>query len=131
MSKERVEKELSMEEKYNRLTARYRELGQKHFKSGLSAEELKEQERLGEMAELGLFVKGLSEVRLKSLDAEYRARFEAETQEPADPQLLAEEYRELGKRLFKQGLEPESLERYRYLGELAEEGRFESQKSAR
>ena len=108
------------------LAARFRGLGKELYEIGLKGDKLKEWKKLGEMAEFGLFEPDLTEARLEFLYTAYQAHVEAEAQELAKPGQLAEEYRDLGRRLIDKGLGLASLKRYEHLAGLAGEGRFES-----
>lgn len=122
--------ERSSKEIYAELAARYRELGKKQFEGGLSSGELSEKQRLEEMAGFGLFAENLSEEQLKAKDAAYKSRIEAEAKELVSPQVSAERYRFLGKKLIDYGLMPDELAEYNRLKAYADQGKFELRQAA-
>lgn len=122
--------ERSLKDIYTGYTARYRELGKKQFEGGLSSGELSEKQRLEEMASFGLFEQGLSNDQLTAKDAAYKARIEAEAKELVNPQVSAERYRLLGKKLIDSGLMPDELAEYNRLKAYADQGKFELRQAA-
>ena len=117
----------SLSDRYSRLAGEFRTLTRKQYEIGLDPDEIKRKRELNDMAEYGLFFNGQIESLLVAREKIYLAHRSVVSQELANPEQLAEEYRNLNKKsLSSEGLKPEDLERWMHLRMLANSGAFQN-----